>query len=513
MRAVTSPVASKVHSLEGLAEIVAKLKRDGKRVVHCHGVFDLVHPGHIRHFEAAKREGDVLVVTITPDRYVGKGPGRPVFTHELRAEFLANLSLIDYVAINKWPTAVETLKLLKPNVYVKGKEYSEPDEDLTGNIALERQAVEDGGGKILFTDDITFSSSSLINSHLSVFPPETEQFLRDFRGRHSAGEIIDRLQALKGLRVLVIGDTILDEYHFCSVVGKSPKANALNAQFLYSELYAGGVLAVANHVAGFCGEVELITCLGEQDPRKEFVLGHLKPNVGPHMITRPDAPTTVKRRIVETGRYTKMFEESFINDSLLPTAFERDLVKKINQTAGKFDIVLVADFGHGLISPATATAISESARFLAANAQVNSANFGYNLITKYPRVNYPCLDEPELRLANHDRSSPVADLMRRTAGQLRCGVMSVTQANRGSTTFSAETGVVKTPVFSTAVVDTLGAGDAYLAVTAPCAATNMSADLLGFVGNAAGALKVGIIGNKASVEPVPMFKFITTLLK
>jgi rfaE bifunctional protein nucleotidyltransferase chain/domain len=503
----------KIKTLDELAAAVADLKRKGRRVVMCHGVFDLVHPGHIRHFEAARRQGDVLVVTVTPDEFVGKGPGRPVFTQALRAEFLANLEVIDFVAINRWPTATETLKLLKPDVYVKGNDYSETGKDLTGNIEHEKRAVEAAGGRLHFTDEITFSSSSLINSQLSVYPPETEQFLAGFRTRYSSDQIISALQALKKLRVLVVGDTILDEYHFCNVLGKSPKANALNARFMYSELYAGGVLAVANHIAGFCGEVTLMTCLGEQDSRKEFVLGRLAPNIDARLLFRPDAPTTIKRRIVETARNAKLFEESFINDDPLPGHLEKRLVSEVEREARGYDLMLVADFGHGFISHGAAVAFSAAGSYMACNAQANSANFGYNLITKYPRIDYACLDEPELRLANHDRFGTIGNLVENTARQLGCKMVGLTQAQYGSTTYTPEGGVVRTPVFSTRVVDTLGAGDAYLSVTAPCAATGMAADAVGFIGNVAGALKVEIMGNKSPVAPVPLFKFITTLLK
>src|SRR3954452_21027191 len=97
----------KLHSLEDLAALLARLRADGRRVVLCHGVFDLLHIGHVRHFEQAKKLGDVLVVTLTPDRFVNKGTGRPAFPDQLRAEFVAALGCVDYVAVNTWPTAVD----------------------------------------------------------------------------------------------------------------------------------------------------------------------------------------------------------------------------------------------------------------------------------------------------------------------------------------------------------------------------------------------------------------------
>ena len=136
----------KIKSLEDLTALVADLKQRGKTVVHCHGVFDLVHPGHIRHFEEAKRQGDVLIITSTPDEFVNKGPGRPVFNQRLRAESLAALQVVDYVAINRSPTAAGTIELLRPDIYVKGGEYANL-KDLTGGIAMEAKAVRAAGGR------------------------------------------------------------------------------------------------------------------------------------------------------------------------------------------------------------------------------------------------------------------------------------------------------------------------------------------------------------------------------
>ena len=147
----------KIVELSELANIISGLKSEGQTVMHCHGCFDLLHLGHIKHFQAARRGGDALVVTITPDRFVNKGPGRPVFNEQLRLEALAALEVVDYVALNHWPTAIETLHLIKPSYYVKGSEYKDFEKDLTGNIAKEVEAVRDGGGDIYFTEEITFS--------------------------------------------------------------------------------------------------------------------------------------------------------------------------------------------------------------------------------------------------------------------------------------------------------------------------------------------------------------------
>lgn len=155
---------NKIVALPELARRIAQLKSAGKTVVHCHGCFDLMHPGHIKYFQAAKKMGDILVVTITPDRFIDKGPGRPVYGQQLRAESIAALQCVDYVAVNEWLTAEETLRLLRPNIYVKGQEF-EKLEDKTGKIQREAAVVKEVGAQLRFTHEIVFSSSQLLKEH------------------------------------------------------------------------------------------------------------------------------------------------------------------------------------------------------------------------------------------------------------------------------------------------------------------------------------------------------------
>ena len=154
----------KILELEVLAEKLADLKSRGKKIVHCHGCFDMMHLGHIKYFQASKKMGDVLVVTVTPDQFVDKGPGRPVFDQSLRAESIAALESVDYVAVNYWPTAEETLRLLLPNYYVKGQEF-EKFQDKTGKIQKEFEVVKEIKAEMRFTHEIVFSSTELLNRH------------------------------------------------------------------------------------------------------------------------------------------------------------------------------------------------------------------------------------------------------------------------------------------------------------------------------------------------------------
>ncbi len=509
----SSSVFNKIKTLDELADTIQVLKEEGNTIVHCHGVFDLLHPGHIQHFEAAKGEGDILIVTVTRDEYVGKGPGRPVFNQRLRAESIASLQCVDYVAINEWSTAVETIKKLKPDVYAKGSDYANQEDDLTGQIYNEEKAIKSIGGRIHFTDAPTFSSTRLLNLHFNVYPEEAQKFLEEFRCSYSAEDVIKRLNDLKKMRVLVIGDTIIDQYHYCNTLGKSPKDNIITTRYLREETFAGGALAAANHVAGFCQDVHLVTCLGIQDTYEEFILTHLKPNIKPKFFYRDDAPTIVKRRFVEPAFLSKMFEICYLDDSELPQPLNQEVYNYLRVNTGDYDLVLVPDFGHGFIGQKIAEVLCEEARFLAISSQTNSANAGFNLITKYPRADYICIDESEIRLACHDKFGKLEDLAIRLAKELKCNRITVTRGLHGSLTYATEDGFFEIPALSDEVVDRVGAGDAYLSITSPCVADGNPMEMVGFIGNAVGALKVRIVCNRASVEPVPLFKFITALLK
>lgn len=508
----------KIKNLEELSGILGKLKCEGKKIIHCHGVFDLVHPGHVRHFHAAKALGDILMVTITPDKYVNKGPGHPVFTEALRAESIAALEFVDYVTINLWPTAVEIIKALKPDIYVKGQDYADPEKDETGGIHREKDAVESVGGKIHFTDDITFSSSSLLNEYFGIYPEGAQDFLKDFRKRYSADEVINKLKSLKDLKVLVIGETILDKYAFMApLVSKPPKGNHIAARFLREETHAGGILACANHLANFCGSIDLMTAIGN-DGCEDFIRAHLKSNVNPILFFHEKAPTIVKKRFVESSFLSKMFEEYVIDDRPSPELEKQILeyLAGIFYGTKHYDLILVLDYGHGLLMPKIIEFICNSREnFLAVNAQINAANMGFNPITKYRRANYFCLDDRELRFAFHDNYGEINSLIKQLSKKVSMpGGIAVTRGHLGVTTYDAKKrNFFEAPVLSQKIIDTTGAGDAFFALTAPCVAKGFPMDLVAFIGNAAGALAVGYLGNQSSIEAAPFFKFITALLK
>ncbi len=517
MTSSTQPRRSrnKIRPIEELGSIADKLKAKGEKVVLCHGVFDLLHMGHVRHLETARREGTTLFVTLTADPFVNKGPGRPVFTDQLRAEMIGSLEYVDWVGINEAPTAKPVLKAIKPDIYVKGSDYKTASDDITGEIVSETEAVEAHGGKIVFTDDITFSSSTLINQHLGVYEPTLQHLLEDMRAKNKIAELLGALENLKDLKILFIGDAIIDEYQYVRPMGKSAKENMIASLYEEREVFAGGVFAAANHAAGFSDNVEIITCLGSFDSYEDLVRDSLKPNVKLNTVYREDAPTTRKCRFVDTGySMRKLFEVYHMEDTPLSGETKGQLNSLIEDRIKEADLVVVTDFGHGLLDKDTIKLLTEKAPFLAVNTQSNSANHGYNLISRYSRADYVCIDEQEARLAIHDKfidlDTAITELLPKT---IDCSKMVVTQGKYGCYAYDHDKGITKVPVLNSTIIDTVGAGDAFFSITAPLVATNVPMDLVGFLGNAVGALKVGIVGHRSSVEKVALIKYVTALLK
>jgi rfaE bifunctional protein nucleotidyltransferase chain/domain len=511
---VRNSLQVKLRDINDLATISAKERAAGRSVVMAHGVFDLLHIGHLRHLREARREGDLLIVTITADAFVNKGPGRPVFPEGMRAEMLAALDCVDYVGVHREKQAVGALERIRPSVYAKGQDYANAGDDITGGITMERNAVERHGGRVVFTNEAMFSSSSLINRHLSVFDPVLDEYLEARRETELLPQLVNLIDQVKDLRVLMIGDAIIDDYNYVSAIGKSPKEHIIATKFWDREVFAGGVFAAANHVASICRQVDVVTTVGAGCEFAEEIRRSIKPNVTLHCHERVGKPTTRKVRWIDKSYLRKMFEVYHIDDTETEPAIESNIVDFLGDVAADYDVVIIADFGHGLITRRMADVIEGKSRFLTINTQSNSGNMGFNLITKYHRADYVCIDAPEARLAVADRQSSIEHIAGEALpSRIACSRIMVTQGRDGCIGYQEGQPLVHVPAFTTNVVDTVGAGDAFFAVTAPLAAVGASIDQLAFVGNAAGAIKVGIVGHRSSVERVPLLKYLTTLLK
>lgn len=505
--------SAKVLGLEALAELCKAQREAGRRVVHCHGCFDLLHIGHIRYFREARQMGDFLVVTISPDRYVDKGPHRPTFTEELRAEAVASLDSVDAVAVNAWPTAEETLELIRPHIYVKGADFKSVEADRTGKLAREEEVCRRLGAELRFTDDLVFSSTNLINRFFSSFSQEMQDYLELFRRRYSLDEILGIVDRMATLKVLVVGDVIIDEYCYCHPLGASSKSPVLAVKYDSRDLFAGGVLAVANHIANFAGGVRLLSHLGERDDHRAFIESKLHPGVEADFRVQPGAPTLVKRRYVDGYSMTKLLEIYDMDDSGLPPEIDAGLIADARAACTACDLAVAADFGHGAISQNLRQALADNSPFLAVNTQVNAGNAHMHTISRYPHAHFVSLTERELRLDARDVKSDLRPLVADMVERFDCQYLAVTRGKKGSVVGTPGGSFVAVPAFASKVVDSVGAGDAFFSISCLAARLGAPREIVGFLGNAAGALAVQMVGNQKAVDRQELSKYITTILK
>ena len=401
-----------------------------KKIILCHGTFDLLHAGHFRHFQDSKNLGDTLFVTITSDKYINKGPSRPIFNQYLRAEMIASLSYVDFVAIVDDSTAIPAIQKIKPHIYVKGSDYKDKKR-FNKKIYAEEKEVKKMGGILKFTDNISYSSSSLINENILSHEKKLSKIIDNYKSL-GFSYITSLTERIKNLRVMLIGDSILDEYVYTNTLGKSAKESILATLKTSEETFAGGSIAAANNISDFCKTVFLITTIGSKSKEQEqFVRKQLSSKVKLCAINLKNRPITKKTRFIDSSYMRKMFEVYDMDDSPVEEKEEKKIILAIKKYLLKVDLIIITDFGHGLLSEKIINEISKSKTFLAINAQTNSANRGYNLITKYKNADYICIDEPEFRLAMHDKNTPLKKLLLNSGNLPKSKVLIVTTGKDG----------------------------------------------------------------------------------
>ena len=447
-------------------------------MVLCHGCFDILHPGHIRHLQEARKLGDKLIVSVTDDEYVRKG--RPHFSTQERVEMLKALDCVDEVIISRSHNALDVINEIRPAVFVKGGDYSNVQDE---NLMLERAAVETAGGRIHFTPPTHWHSSDI--KRAKRFDEKTREYLN--RSRHFLPAIRTAMEKARNLRVLLVGEAISDEYRYVRSMGKSAKEPLVATVEESWELFQGGVWAANGHCAAISDHSSISSWFGSQGIKKT--------------------------RFVNTDYSRKMFEVYSRQWIDLSTAERATWHTELSGRVENTDVVVALDFGHGLIDEQTRRILRYS-KFLAVNAQSNSANYGFNPVTKYGNsmADYVCVDAPEARLAVGDQHSSIEGVSKDLMAAVKCDKVMVTHGHRG--TIAARPNATRhVPVFSSDIVDTMGAGDAFLAVTAPLVAAGLELEAAAIVGNVAGAIKCGIVGHRRSIGREELVGAVEDLLK
>ncbi len=505
---------NKIYSLKNLSKIIQKEKKKFRKIVHCHGVFDLLHIGHIKHLEKAKKLGDKLVVTITADKFVNKGPGRPVFNQSLRSEAIAALETVDFVAINDNATAINPIKLIKPNVYCKGKDYKNSNEDITGEIKNEIREIKKIKGKVIFTEELTFSSSRLINRSTDFYSHQQKKIIKKINKSSDFTKIKRIIDDFSKLKILVIGETIIDQYSFCEAIGKSGKEPMLVLKEVKQDQYLGGVLNIARNLSELSKKITVISMIGEKKDYLNDIKNNLPKNIKYRFVYKENSPTIVKKRYVDSISESKVIGIYNLNDEILTKKDENKFNNILKKEIRNHDLVIVSDYGHGLISKRSANLICKKSKFLALNAQVNASNIGYHTIRNYKNFNTLIINEKEIRHEMRDKISKLENLMSNLSKDKNINNLIVTMGKSGSILYSKdENKFFYSEAYAHKIVDKVGAGDTMLSIIGPCLKSKLKIDVTLLVSSLAAAQSVETMGNRDTISKMKMLKTLENILK
>lgn len=499
---MNSSVVAQLHSL----------RKQGRSIVLCHGVFDILHPGHLDHFKEAKTFGDVLVVSITSDEFVNKGPGRPVLSASSRSEMLGALEIVDFVLDSPYPSAVENIILVRPDVYVKGRDYQDSSGDSTGNIEAEASAVQSVGGRLVTTTSPSMSSSNLLNNSRLVHRKEAYEWVTDLAKDFSQEEILDSLHSIADMRVAVVGELILDKYVFCEALGKSGKDPLLAFRRRSEEVYGGGSLAIAAHCRGLGADVTLVTQIGSDGAAASFLEKSRESGIKIRTQVSSHRPTIVKTRFVDEKSGNRVFEQYEMNDSAPVDDEDLDFAENFLSDFDEFDAVLIADYGHGLLSDNAIRELTKTKAKLCLNTQSNAGNRGINSPSRYPKTHLISLNGDELIAEHRRKPVEVVEVLPEIGQRLGATWLVITQGVKGLALWHHDGKTIEAPSFTTDVRDLVGAGDAVFAVVSLLLSKGTHPAIAAFFANIAGGSMVSSLANKQTVSLINVERHAKVLL-
>ena len=481
----------KIKNISELKKIKKKLLGK-KKMILCHGVFDVVHPGHIRHLIYAKTKADILIVSVTADKFIKKGVYRPHIPEELRALNIAAFEMVDYVMVDKNETPIANINFLKPDFFAKGFEYT--SKGLPKATIQESKAVESYGGKMIFTPgDVVYSSSNFLSNFLPKLQMEKLLLLME-RNNINFKKLKDTVLNLSKIKVHIVGDIIIDIYTRTSLIGGQVKTPTISVLYQNDDKYIGGAGIVAQHLNSAGANVTFTSVLGDDD-LKELTLDHMKKSkIKMNSIIDKTRPTTSKNAIIANG-YRVLKVDNLDNQPISKYILDK-IIKKIKSTTS--DIIIFSDFRHGIFNSDSVKLLTNAINkktFKSADSQVATR---WGNIADFKKFDLITPNEKETRFALADQDSTISELTIKLKEATNFknlilklgekGVFSVSNSNKFDHAFSI-------PSFVENLIDPVGSGDALLAYSSLVLYKTKSLVMASIIGSIAAACECEKDGN------------------
>ncbi len=477
----------------------------------CHGVFDVLHSGHIRHFAEASNLVDVLVVSVTSDNYVDKGPGRPVNTIQDRMNILASIEFIDYIVESKASSAVSIIESVKPAYYFKGKDYApDPSEislDMAGNLDIEEEATVKSGGLVYYTTSQLNSSSTLINS-LTIDTNKTRDIVEHVKGYLNSKPIEKILTELKDKNITIIGEVIYDEFVYTESLGKSGKHPIVAEREVYRKNVLGGICPLVSTFETFVasknlGVISVTSSITRPSTSSAF----------DNLIVVEDYTPIVKTRYVNQKTNTFMYEIYEMEDKLISGIHEEAIIQSLKSASKNSDLLVALDFGHGLITPNARKFMSGSFKNFALNVQKNAGNKGFSTIGKYSSASLIVMNGEEVELEFKQKGMDLVEAAKIIHKNMKARIVVITDGANGLVITNGDSTYKIPSFFSGNIADRTGAGDSVFAVLSLFSLVIEDLIVLGYLGNLAGAMNLNWVANENIISSQNLVKAIYYGLK
>lgn len=490
---------NKIITSQNLTRKIKRI-RAKKKVAMCHGVFDVVHPGHVRHLAYVKSKADILIVSITSDKFINKGVYRPHVPQLIRASNLAAFEMVDYVIIDNNKEPLSNILKIKPNFYAKGFEYSK--SNMTPETLKEMNILKKIGSKMIFTPgDVVYSSSKLIESLNPNIVFEKLYFLLK-NNNLSFQKISKTIKSLKNFSIHVVGDTIIDKFTYTTLIGGQTKTPTLSLLRASEKKFLGGAGLVALNIRATGAKVFFTTILGKDENAKFAKEILLKNKIKLYSKSDSDRPTTEKNVIINQNH--RILKIDTLENKLIDKSSIKYIKNKISKI--KTNAVVFSDFRHGIFnrdSIAELTSAIPGKAIKVADSQVASR---WGNIQDFKNFDLITPNEREARFALADQDSTVNALTEAIYSKnnykniiLKLGSRGILSCDRSEMNPEKHLGF-SLDSFAEHVIDPVGSGDALLAyATLSYLATN-SLLIASIVGSIAAACSCEKDGN----EPISL---------
>jgi rfaE bifunctional protein kinase chain/domain len=484
------------HKIKNTIEIAEIIKKNKgiKKSIMCHGTFDVVHPGHIRHLLYAKTKASILIASLTSDMHIKKSNMRPYVPEELRAINLAALEMVDYVLIDKDETPLKNLKIIKPDFFAKGYEYT--SGEVNPKTKDELKVLESYGGEIIFTPgDIVYSSSKLIELSPPSIAMDKLMMLMEAE-KIEFNDLRETLKKIKKIKIHVVGDSIVDGFSYCSMAGGMTKTPTMSVKFENQVNYVGGAGVVAKHIKAAGAQVLLSTVLGD-DENKDFFLKDIQSfGVEVNAIIDQSRPTTYKNAVIVKDY--RLIKIDTLDNRSISENIKNEICDKIKSV--KSDGIIFSDFRHGIFNrdtiPCLVNAINPSI-YKVADSQVASR---WGNILEFQNFDLITPNEREARFATGDQDSVIRPLAKKLHYETKCKILMLKCGERGLMTYRSNKSDDFRSFFvidslADRVIDPVGAGDALLAYSSLSMIVSKNEVISSILGSIAAGIECGFDGN------------------